>query len=399
MSKTPLDFHEWLQQDNALEGEDALISVEKLRREALMRLRITQAAEPGGILSQDRCSKFQSSPYPEPRKRFGNWDHVAAHTVLFSKLLRAEHTEHVRKAKMLATAVVSEIHTNPKWSKLREAKSIEDVWKEEYGYQVKRYRQLAKDVELKWLMVRQEVDRIKLVKWEHEQEILGNKALDQMLDQSTMLLQQERYRESTDLLTDGTTSRAESVTEFDGSVTQAERDSSASGTASEDDFNMSESDDNASEAEEVNNDDANLTQEQLLQKYAHVLDKDVSASEDSEDEASEEESEEDEDEEGGLAALLGNVPDELDSPTTTEPDATAGGDDADSVAEDGLLNGITEEEKAVYDKIKVEDLDPNLLDDSDDESTDMSDDMGTSEDGDADESGEGSEESDNDGGS
>jgi helicase SWR1 len=367
-------FRAWLELDNQLEGEEKyVVGANETRQEATIRGRLAKASESGGLLSAEACSRFDLRPPAEPRKQFGTWAYVCSHAVHFSSLVRQEHVEHVKKARIMAEAAKHAINSVERWTFLRQAKSAEQIWKEEISFQTKRYKQLVKDVETKWSMVRHEVNRIKLARWEQEQEILGNKALDEMLDQSTILLHQHRY--ASEVTTHDPMSRTESVRNEDG--TTATRDdeeaSSAQAGASEDGYNMSESSDDESTDGYVD-DDGNLTQEQLLQKYAHVLEQSLSSSDGSENEE------------------LGNENigmDEMLDSALVQNEATPAALSSENISnlDKTRLNAIISGNR--YDHVEVEDIDPELLDDSEASSTDMSSDMGSSQ--------EASDENDEDG--
>jgi helicase SWR1 len=370
-------FSEWLEKDDPLEGEpEARLTDEQVVKEARMRIRIARAAEPGGPLSKEKCAAFVGTGCDEPPPRYGHWSYVAAHAINFQKLLSREKLTHRRTAKQVAIACQHAINGDDRWTFLRAAKSADQIFEEERGYQIKRYAQVAKDVASLWQLVRNEVEQIRQAKWLEEQEVLGKKALDDMLDQSNMLLNQGLHRDSSEL-----PSESADRSSIDPYTTDAETgadqedDESDATSRTEDDENMTDSSDGENEdGNEIHDEDANLSPEALRRKYASVLQSRASSdsSNASDDEGTSDVGQEDEDEDD--TALNGILePDLRSSGSSPEPDQDGDTDsqlDKIEANRDGdMANGIVAE---------VEEVDDILLDNSDD-STDMEDDMGTSE--------------------
>jgi helicase SWR1 len=390
-------FKDWLDRDDPLEGEEKeRMDEEQAKKEANIRLRILKAAEPGGPLSAERCSKHVPGEWQEPQPRYGHINYVAAHAARFQKLMAQEHERHVKQAKQVAIACQTAINTVERWSFLREAKSAEQIWAEKRGYQIKRYRQLVKDLEMRWAFARNEVNQIRLKKWEEEQEALGQQALDEMFDNAKAILTQNPGADSSIAPSDNEDMESFADGETRGSHTDTEAatsgDESGSGEASEseiDDENMSESSDEE-EAGGAPDEDENLSPEALQAKYAHLLARERAASEGSEDEDGtseleqneesqlEQEDEEDnpEDEDVVMNGTMEHgdegesVPPENDEPSIHDGNAT-------SAAEKPQTDEL---ELQDYRPPELEEVDEALLD-SDDASTDMSSDMGSDDDG------------------
>ncbi|CAO2658100.1 Nn.00g073600.m01.CDS01 [Neocucurbitaria sp. VM-36] len=337
---------EWLEQDDPLESEETQrITKEKAEEEAQRRLQIVDAAE-HGVLSRAQCSVFAPEPAPEPLPRYGHWDHVVAHALHFNKLLKEEKAYHRRLAKLLAREAYEY------WKNKFKRKSQEEIDQEEAERQAIRYRQLVKDVKDAWALVKMEIDKERVAKWEEEQLQLGHKAMDDMFNQAQEILGRN--------VGDGASSLVSEDRDFDGEDDDSEiAGSDASDRSINDDDVMSSSSD--SEEENVQDEDANLTAEQLRAKYGQLPDLPDSSSE--VEAASEEDEEVEDDEDEGTPA-----------PT---PDSDLEMEDADDLPENPFLhtNGIHDDDEEEAEKkrdyidpatVELEQVDEALLD-SDDE--------------------------------
>jgi helicase SWR1 len=341
-------FVDWLETDDPLEGEETQrITQEKAEEEAQRRLRIVHAAE-SGVLSEEKCSIFTPQPAEEPPPHYNHWDHVVAHALHFNKLLKEESTYHRRIAKTLAREAVDH------WKEKYKRKTQEEIDQEETDRVVLRYKQLVKDVKDSWANVKVEIDKERVAKWEEEQLQLGHKAMDDMFNQAQEILGRNVVDSASSLVSD------DRETEDD----QREFESGASDASDggDDAENMSSSSDSDNGHE--NDEDANLTAEQLQAKYGQLPDLPQESSD--EDEGSEEDEEESEDE-----------PDER-TPQPT-PDRDLDMEDANDLSADPVTdrNGFhsdgedAEQEKIDYiDPATVElDVVDDALLDSDDEGT------------------------------
>jgi helicase SWR1 len=382
LPKKHASFEEWLKQDDPLEGEEvANLTPEQERREARMRLRIAEAAEPGGRLSEGICTRWIPEPFQEPRApRYGHWSYLSTHAVRFRKLMQQERERHVKTAKFVAQSCQTAIATLDKWAFLRAAKSAEEVWKEEWEYQVKRYRQVISDMKMRWQLATAEVNMLRFQQWEKEQEALGKEALDEMLDKSTKLLHQHRMPSSSVGPTDSEigTPRAGSETDEEDEESHSGSEGSEESDEDEDSENMSESSDEDELAEGADEDE-NLSPDALRQKYADALARQQSESESSEEQEQDEEdgSEEVED------ISMRNVEEHMDSDSRIEDSTVVDQSDLDNQPEGEKEFDIKDEEEVDqdlegYQPPELEDVDDALLDDED-ESTDMDSDMSSDE--------------------
>ncbi|KAF2676981.1 hypothetical protein K458DRAFT_277155, partial [Lentithecium fluviatile CBS 122367] len=249
-------FAEWLQRDDPLEGEEAQrITKEKAEEEAARRLQVVDAAE-HGVLSLARCSVFQPEPAEEPPPQYGHWDHVVAHALHFNKLLRDEKTYHRRIAKTLAREAYE------RWKEKYKKKSQEEIDQEEAERALVRYKQLVKDVKDAWAIVKVEIDKERVAKWEEEQLQLGHKAMDDMFNQAQEILGRNMVDSASSFVSDDRDTEGEGG-DFESGASNATGDA-------DDAENMTS--DSESDGGHNNDEDANLTAEQLRAKYGELPD-------------------------------------------------------------------------------------------------------------------------------
>jgi helicase SWR1 len=251
---------EWLEHDDPLEGEESQrIDQEKAGEEAARRLQIVEAAE-HGVLSEEQCSVFAPEAAPEPPPQYGHWNHVVAHALHFNKLLREEKRTHRNTAKVLAREAYDF------WRNKFKRKSQEEVEQEEIDRQLVRYKQLVMDVKGAWAHVRIEIDKERVAKWEAEQLELGHKAMDDMFNQAKEILGRNIADNASSLVSDD----RDFEEDFDSGM------SHASDHVNRDDVMSSSAD---SEDGREQDEDANLTAEQLRAKYGQLPDLPESSSE------------------------------------------------------------------------------------------------------------------------
>lgn len=338
----------WLEQDDPLESEEVQrITPAKAQEEARRRLQIVEAAE-HGVLSQANCSVFAPEAAPEPPPHYGHWDHVVAHALHFNKLLKEEKAYHRRTAKTLAREAYEF------WKNKFKRKSQDEIEQEEAERQVIRYRQLVKDVKDAWALVKTEIDRERVAKWEEEQLQLGHKAMDDMFNQAQEILGRNAADTASSLVSEDR--------DFDGEAGDFESRASSTSEHRNDDDIMSSSSD--SEQENDQDEDANLTAEQLRAKYEQLPDLPESSS-DVEMESDEDGAEEDEDDAENSTPA-----------PTPDPDLDLDLVDADELPEDPSLhtNGFygdrdrEEQKKPGYidpATVELEQVDEALLDSDD----------------------------------
>ncbi|KAF2189316.1 hypothetical protein K469DRAFT_701950 [Zopfia rhizophila CBS 207.26] len=344
-------FADWLRHDDPLEGEEGQrITQEKAIEEAERRLQIVDAVE-HGVLSRERCSIYVPDATEEPPPQYGHWDYVVTHALHFHKLLKNESVEHRRIAKRLAQEAVE------KWKEKFKRKTKEEVEQEERDRAILRYKQLVKDVKDSWGLVKMEIDKERMAKWEEEQLQLGHKAMDDMFNQAQEILGRNAV--------DSASSFVSEDRDTEGEEGDFESDASDAEDEEEQDENMSPESDSDSEEGNENDEDANLTAEQLQAKYGQLPDLP--------DESSEGEKDPEDNEEQG------NLEDDQDERTpepTPDPDLEM--EDADALPDNpyAQTNGFRDdpdEEEADDDPanfidpatVELEQVDEALLDSED----------------------------------
>ncbi|GAD99644.1 SNF2 family helicase/ATPase (Swr1), putative [Paecilomyces variotii No. 5] len=349
-------FRAWIESGDGIKGDSDIVSPDQAREEAEKRLRILEAGESGGVLSPEICSAYLTEQQEEPPQQYSHQDHLVAHALYFRKLLEQEHRRHRNMARLFAQWCADA------WRKRN--KDPEDILREQEEEVRLRRKQLAKDLQKQFDLVRAEVDKMRLARWEQERKAEDQQALDRAIKQSTLLFEKRRLEilggpeTETDADADADDSDEDEQEseedeseggseEGDGSEPEEERESIMSSTDSESD-------------EDGADDDANLTTEQLRLKYANLQSND-------------------------LAERMSITSDQTESSVHSETLQ------ADHVPDD---TGSAMDTQGTPDHVPLDEVNPLLLDDSD-ESTDMSDDMGDSDeemDSDEDDNGEDSEE-------
>ncbi|EAT81277.2 hypothetical protein SNOG_11569 [Parastagonospora nodorum SN15] len=343
---------EWLGHDDPLEGEDAQrIDDEKARKEAARRLQIVHAAE-HGVLSETTCSVFAPEPAQEPPPQYAHWDHVVAHALHFRKLLKEEKDYHRKTAKTLAREAYDF------WKNKFKRKSEEEIEQEERDRQLLRYKQLV---------IRRQGRSLGTRSWMtcsiQAQEILGRNAADN----ASSLVSDDRDFEE----------------DFGSGA------SDASGDANPDDVMSSSSD---SEDGEAQDEDANLTAEQLRAKYEQLPELPESSSEVDAESGEEEEGTDTDSEEG--------------TPEPT-PDPNLESEDTTDLPENPFIhttNGFHEDEDATEKRpdsfdlanVELEQVDEALLDSDEDSKASESGSEAWSSDEDSDADGNENEDEDED---
>ena len=345
---------------------------ERAEKEAVARLRILEAAQPGGPLSEEKSSLYLPDDQKEPAQQYNHWDHLWTHGAFFRSLMDKEKRAHMDSAKRVAYACLA------KW-KERQPQTEEEKEKQENEWYKLIYRQTVKDIQRKWELVGAEIDRRRALRYEEEQRIERELKMQSMLEKSTNLLDKRRALLDSGLSVDGDDDDDISLSEG------ASDDGEGSNTSVQDldeDHRMTSSESAGSDGEEGEDDDVNLSPEALRRKYSNIPDL---PQEQSEDDASDMDVDEDQD------SVAGDI-------TTNDLDENEDDEPAIDDAED---NDKQIQEERDYSKIQLDEVDDALLDDSD-ESTNMSDeDMSDEEEDDEDDQEEEEEnesESEDDGG-
>ena len=255
LPKKYCSFEDFLEKDelDTKPGEDTLTPIQA-SREAKIRQEVRKAEMRGKAIAK-KLEESLPDPQREPDKQWAHYDHLIAHLRHFRRLLRNEHQAHRRQAKKIAEEAVKYLEVKRQKNKV---KTVEEIEQEETAKVVERCRQVIKDIEKQWALVESEVNRFRQLKWEEEQQALGKEHLNRVLEQHTQMLESRLARESSD------------VDSGDDDSRQNADEDSDSTSEEEGESNMS-TDESETEDEQVADDkDAELTTEQLLQKYASL---------------------------------------------------------------------------------------------------------------------------------
>ena len=269
-------FQEWFEKEGRLGldvGEpDSTMTERSTSEEAFLRNRINEAANPGGLLSEDRCSFYKPERFDPPPRQYTHQDRLVAHAVYFQKLLGQENAKHRRNAKECARMVTDfvqrrELEKYKKW-KQGQPKTEEEIAQEQYEAAKEVWEQIREDLKRKWIMTTEIVEANRLQRWQEEQERLGKEALNEVIDKSEGYMMKQRTRRTSHGSDEESVGEDASGGEGSGSRSEAD---------SEDEVNMSSSQSDSDEDQAAVDDDAGLTQEELRQKYATVpsLEKDL----------------------------------------------------------------------------------------------------------------------------
>ncbi|KAJ9148812.1 Helicase swr-1 [Coniochaeta hoffmannii] len=310
--------------------------------DARLLVRVEREVEPGGILSEQRCSVFEPEPEEEPPRQWAHMDHMMRAMANFRKLLLLEQQRHRALAKRVALACQAEwLRRNP------QPKTAEDIEAEERAKSEARWRQVNKALALTWENVRIEVNKRRLAEWEAEEKRRVKAALNEAVNLSEQKLQAQQARLEEDELTDDMDDEDDeddSMGSNDGEDDMEDadsEDSSKSTAASDKDEDMSSSSDEDDKNSVVS--DEGLTQEQLRAKYANIPDLEAQPDDDDDaaagqDKASDAELDDDtSDESVDMDDDLGSTEDESDSDDEGGSDGDGEESDADQDEPNGLL--------------------------------------------------------------
>lgn len=306
--------------------------------DARLLLHVEREVEPGGILSEPRCSIFEPEPQEEPPRQWAHMDHMMRAMTNFRKLLLLEQQRHRALAKRVALACQAEwIRRNP------QPKTAEDIEMEERAKAEMRWRQVNRALAGTWGNVRIEVNKRRLAEWEAEEQRRIKAALNEAVNMSEQKLQAQQATLDADELTDDMDDDEDAMTasdDDDDDMEGADSDDSlkSSVESEKDEDNMSSSSEEDDKESVVS--DEGLTQDQLRQKYANLPGLEPKSSdggdieeptgaEPGDDETSDESVDMDDD--------LGSTEDESDSDGEGGSDGDAEESDGDEEEPDGLL--------------------------------------------------------------
>ena len=348
-------FQEWFEKEGRLGLEigdpDPTMTERSASEEAHLRTRINEATNPGGLLSEDRCSLYKPEKFDSPPRQYTHQDRLVAHAVYFQKLLGQENAKHRRNAKECARMVADfvqrrEVEKYKMW-KQEQPKTEEEIAQEQHDAAKEVWEQIREDLKKKWAMVTEIVEASRLQRWQEEQDRLGKEALNEVIDKSEGYMMKQRTRRTSHGSDEESGGEDASVGEGSGSGSEAD---------SEDEVNMSSSQSDNEEDQAAVDDDAGLTQDELRRKYATV--------------PSLEETQPSESKQRDGDYMDIDVPSDSPAPEKTILDPAIENDEPAS-APDPTHEGPP------HSPVALDEVDDALMDDSD-ESTDMDDDMSDS---------------------
>ena len=259
-------FEDWLEREGkfGLEtGEmDSCVNDEDAYQEALLRNRIADAAKPGGLLSQERCTIFKPDDTEQPARLYYHQDRLVTHARFFQKLMARERTFHLKAARECAEKAAAFVKSREEqayqeWKQVQ-PKTAEEIAHEQDELFKDVHVQLKEDVKRKWLLIGEQVESHRLQRWEAEQERIGNEALNEVIENARGSLKRRRQRHES--------GSGESDQDADSEDSQTP---DSSDSDSQDESNMSASQSDSEEDDRsIGDGDEALTVEQLRLKYA-----------------------------------------------------------------------------------------------------------------------------------
>ncbi|RMZ82071.1 hypothetical protein DV737_g2221, partial [Chaetothyriales sp. CBS 132003] len=223
------------------------ISHAQISQEASIRHRVRAAQEPGQLLAKENVG-LSLDKQNEPKRQYSHRDHLLAHAVHFRKLLRDEHRIHKKQAEIIAHEAKRFVQEK---SKRNRVKTKEDIEQEEYQRALATYKSVVRDVAKLWSAVLAEVEALRQKEYEAQQQAKMKGHLARVLDRTDQMLSRD--------------------IDLDGSMIDTDDDTdNASELDSEDSEQMSQSGSESSSSTEPDDDEANMTVEELREKYANV---------------------------------------------------------------------------------------------------------------------------------
>ncbi|CAN8099690.1 unnamed protein product [Discula destructiva] len=240
--------------------EEPLLTDEQILAEARLIIRIEDEARPDGLLG-DNCSVYQPEPAEHPPQHYAHQDHVIKAGLWLRRWMVKEQKDHREKAKKLAEACQAA------W-RARQPKTEEELEREARDQWIARYRVVMKVMFGTWENIRVEVNRRRLEEWEAEEQRRVKAALQEAVSRSEQQLLARQAQFDSDLTDDEHTDQDDDLaSDEDPSQLSGESQDSDGASISGDD-NMSSSDEDDDRKSVASDED--LTQEQLLAKYANL---------------------------------------------------------------------------------------------------------------------------------
>ncbi|RMZ87668.1 hypothetical protein DV736_g5107, partial [Chaetothyriales sp. CBS 134916] len=223
------------------------LSAAQITQEASIRHRVRVAQEPGQLLAKENVG-LSLDKQNEPKRQYSHRDHLLAHAVHFRKLLREEHRVHKKQAEIIAHEAKRYVKEKSKRNKV---KTKEDIEQEEYQKAIATYKSVVRDVGKLWSAVLAEVETLRQKEYEAQQQAKMKGHLARVLDRTDQMLSRD--------------------VDLDESIIDSDEDTdNGSELDSQDSEQMSQSGSESSSSTEPDDDEANMTVEELREKYANV---------------------------------------------------------------------------------------------------------------------------------
>ena len=243
-------FSEFLDHDE-LEpktGQD-LLSPSQIRREAIVRQKVIEAREPGGILHRRRLDSLPEKQ-GDLRKHYAHRDHLLIHVAHFRKLMRDERRQHRKDAELLAHEAKRYVENKIKGSRV---KTKDELQQEEFARNLAIFRTVVKDMDKLWTAVFAEVQAQRVKEYEDQQQMKMKGHLARVLDRTDQMLNRN----------DSSMMNTDDDDDDDDDDDESDEDSEHS-------EQMSRSGSESSSASEADDGDADMTLDELRLKYANV---------------------------------------------------------------------------------------------------------------------------------
>ncbi|KPI43846.1 Helicase swr1 [Cyphellophora attinorum] len=257
--KKYVTFEEFLAKDDTEYrlGVDVL-STEQIQREAAMRNRVYQARKRGGVLhgNTSRASINASKPINFDHQ-YSHRDHLNVHAGYFYKLMVSEHRTHKKQAEIIAHEAKRYVEAKALQNRV---KTVEELEHEAFLVRRAAYRTVVKDVDKLWAAVLDEVEAMRRKEYEDEKQAENKRHLERVLDRTTQML----AADAEDSILDSADATDEDSENDDGI------DGSDDGSDNSEQMSDSTSDSSSHAAPEDN--DADLSVEQLRAKYENLPD-------------------------------------------------------------------------------------------------------------------------------
>ncbi|RMD42792.1 hypothetical protein DV735_g2370, partial [Chaetothyriales sp. CBS 134920] len=225
------------------------LSSAQVEQEAMIRHRVRAAQEPGQLLAKENLG-LSLDKQNEPKRQYSHRDHLLAHAVHFRKLLREEHRFHKKQAEILAYEAKRFVQEKSMRNKV---KTKEDIEQDEYEKALATYKSVVRDIGKLWSAVLAEVEALRHQEYEAQQQAKMKGHLARVLDRTDQMLSRDLDLDDESMI--------------DSDAEDSDDDSNLDAQNSE---QMSQSGSESSSSTDADDDEANLTVEQLREKYANV---------------------------------------------------------------------------------------------------------------------------------